>query len=152
MGFTLKSSYALRALYELAIAAENGEDKLSLVEIVNRTPIPRDFLEKIFGELRQAGIVRAIRGRYGGYGLKIPPEKISVRDVIMKLDNPLNSFECVQREGKCLRTDECTVKYVWFKLYNAMMRELGDMSLTDLMKLGRSIEDNPPDVLRVKSD
>ncbi len=152
MGFTLKSSYALRALYELAVAAEKGEDKLSLVEIVNRTPIPRDFLEKIFGELRQAGIVRAIRGRYGGYGLKIPADQISVRDVILKLDNPLNSFECVQENGKCLRTEDCTVKYVWFRLYNAMMKELGDMTLADLIGLGRSIEQNPPSVLRLQKD
>ena len=52
MGFTLKSSYALRALYKMARSARNGKDKMSLVEIVSDNEIPRDFLEKIFGELK----------------------------------------------------------------------------------------------------
>ena len=60
MGFTLKSSYALRALYKMAKSTREGKDKLSLVEIVQGNEI-QDFLEKIFGELRQAGIIKAVR-------------------------------------------------------------------------------------------
>jgi Rrf2 family protein len=143
MGFTLKSSYALRALYKMAKSTREGKDKLSLVEIVQGNEIPRDFLEKIFGELRQAGIIKAVRGRYGGYCLSRPANEILLRDVILKLDKPMNSYPCLQQNGKCLEDPNCTVKYVWFKLYNAMMRELGSMTLENLLEYGDKIAQNP---------
>ncbi|PNE19805.1 Rrf2 family transcriptional regulator [Mesotoga sp. Brook.08.YT.4.2.5.1] len=144
MGFTLKSSYALRALYKMAKSAREGKEKLSLVEIVQGNEIPRDFLEKIFGELRQAGIIKAVRGRYGGYCLARPANEILLRDVILKLDRPMNSYACLQQNGKCLEDPDCTVKYVWFKLYNAMMRELGSMTLENLLIYGDKISETPP--------
>ncbi|KUK85156.1 MAG: Transcriptional regulator, BadM/Rrf2 family [Mesotoga infera] len=89
MGFTLKSSYALRALYKMAKSTREGKEKLSLVEIVQGNEIPRDFLEKIFG------------------------------------------------------------KYVWFRLYNAMMRELGSMTLEDLLIYGDKISEIPPESYKI---
>jgi Rrf2 family protein len=150
MGFTLKSSYALRALYKMAKASREGKDKLSLVEIVDDNEIPRDFLEKIFGELRQAEIIKAVRGRYGGYSLARQPEKILLRDVILKLDRPMNSYACLQNNGKCLEDPDCTVKYVWFRLYNAMMREIGSMTLADLLEFGDKIRNDPPALLQIE--
>lgn len=143
MGFTLKSSYALRALYELAVSTEGGKEKLSLIEIVENNSIPRDFLEKIFGELRQAGIIKAIRGRYGGYALAKPPSEILIRDVILELDNPMNSYICIKNKGECEIDPDCTIKFVWFKMYNAMMKELGRMTLADLVEMGNEQKDFP---------
>ena len=150
MGFTLKSSYALRALYKMARSARNGKDKMSLVEIVSDNEIPRDFLEKIFGELRQAEIIKAVRGRYGGYSLAKPADKILIRDIILKLDRPMNSYVCLQKDGKCGADPDCTVNSVWFRVYNAMMREIGSMTLEDLLEYGDRILNNPPDKLGIE--
>ncbi len=139
MGFTVKSSYALKALYELAKAEKEEINKLSLVEIANRTKVPADFLEKILGELRQNGIVKSVRGRYGGYSLAKTPEKILVKDVILKLDRPLNSFVCIHDSEKCEEHNECVVKYVWFNLYRSMMDELGKMTIKDLLNTGAKL-------------
>jgi len=140
VGFTVKSSYALRALYELALAAESGKPKLSLTEIAKRDAIPRDFLEKIFAELRDAGIVKATRGRYGGYVLAKPASKIYLRDIILQLDKPMSSYVCVREDTECDIDPNCTVKYVWFRLYNSMMRELGQMTLMDLIEIGKKLK------------
>ncbi|MFW6119287.1 MAG: RrF2 family transcriptional regulator [Petrotogales bacterium] len=139
MGFTVKSSYALKALYELAKAEREEINKLSLVEIANRTKVPADFLEKILGELRQNGIVKSVRGRYGGYSLAKSPEKILVKEVILKLDRPLNSFVCIHDSEKCKEHNECVVKYVWFNLYKSMMDELGKMTIKDLLNTGAKL-------------
>ena len=147
MGFTLKSSYALRALYELAVSTQNGKEKLSLVEIVENNNIPRDFLEKIFGELRQAGIIKAIRGRYGGYALAKPAEEILIRDIILELDNPMNSYVCIKNKGQCSIDPDCSIKYVWFKMYNAMMKELGETTLADLIKMADSVGTLPDELV-----
>ena len=49
MGFTLKSSYALRALYKMARSARNGKDKMSLVEIVSDNEIPEISSKRSLG-------------------------------------------------------------------------------------------------------
>lgn len=149
MGFTLKSSYALRALYKMAKSTREGTKKLSLVEIVSDSDIPRDFLEKIFGELRKIDVIKAVRGRHGGYSLARPADKILIKDIILKLDRPMNSYKCIQPDGECPDVTNCTVKYVWFKLYNAMMRELGTMTLADLLDRGDKILEAPPDKLEL---
>ncbi|OAA31772.1 Rrf2 family transcriptional regulator [Kosmotoga arenicorallina S304] len=140
MGFTIKSSYALRALQDLAIASESGRELVSLSEIANKNKIPRDFLEKIFAELREAGFVKSTRGRYGGYTLAKKPEEIKLKAVILKLDRPMNSYMCLQSSDECEIDSNCAVKYVWLKLYKAMMDELGNMTLKDVVDLSKKIE------------
>ncbi|AKI96828.1 RrF2 family transcriptional regulator [Kosmotoga pacifica] len=142
MGFTIKSSYALRALQELASSSEEGTEKLSLSEISRRNNIPRDFLEKIFAELREAGFVKSLRGRYGGYILAKKPEEIKLKDVILKLDSPMNSYMCLKSKDECEIDPFCAVKYVWLKLYNAMLKELGSMTLKDVVELSKNIKHN----------
>lgn len=44
--------------------------------------IPVAFLEKILLDLRRAGLVGAIRGTRGGYYLTLPPQSISVGQVL----------------------------------------------------------------------
>ncbi|TYB95637.1 MAG: Rrf2 family transcriptional regulator [Kosmotoga sp.] len=139
MGFTVKSSYALKALYELAKIDGEEIKKLSLVEIADRTKVPTDFLEKILGELRQNGIVKSVRGRYGGYSLAKSPDKILVKDVILNLDKPLNSFVCIHDSEKCEEHNECVIKYVWFNLYRSMMDELGKTTIKDLLDIGTKL-------------
>jgi len=140
MGFTIKSSYALRALQELATSSENGEEVTSLSEIARKNNIPRDFLEKIFAELREAGFVKSTRGRYGGYTLAKKPEEIKLKAVILKLDRPMNSYVCLQSDEECDIDPNCVVKYVWVRLYKAMMRELGNMTLKDIVDLSKKIK------------
>jgi Rrf2 family protein len=86
MRMSAKTDYALRALLVLAEHAPalvKGE-ALSAAE-----DMPRKFVEIILSELRRAGIVVSRRGTDGGYGLALPPERITVGAVIRVLDGPL---------------------------------------------------------------
>jgi DNA-binding IscR family transcriptional regulator len=64
----------------------------------------------------------------------------------------MNSYPCLQQNGKCLEDPNCTVKYVWFKLYNAMMRELGSMTLENLLEYGDKIAQNPLESNEMKNN
>lgn len=65
MGITVKSEYAFRILLSIA-----GCNKLiSLANASKDTKVPQEFAEKIVLQLRKAGIVKAKRGRTGGYEL-----------------------------------------------------------------------------------
>lgn len=86
---TLKSGYAVRALAELALAGRGA--RLPVGEIARRQCIPPRFLERIFRELRQSKILCSRRGSQGGYGFAMPPEEITVLDVVEILDGRLGT-------------------------------------------------------------
>lgn len=139
MGLTVKSSYALKALYELAILNEKGIKKVSISELSKKQHIPRDFLEKIFSELRDAGILKSIRGRYGGYALLKSPELLRLNEIVNILDKPFHSYECI--DGDCKVDVDCAVEFVWKRIYNNMMLELSKMSLSDIIKYGKKMQE-----------
>jgi len=135
MGLTVKSSYALKALFELASLNTEGVKKVSIAELSERQHIPKDFLEKIFSELREAGILKSIRGRYGGYVLIKSPESLKISEIVNVLDKPFQSYECI--EGQCKVDANCAVEFVWKRVHNAMMIELNKMTLADVIKNGK---------------
>ena len=57
MKLTKRGEYALRALIDLAIAPQAGRHMLSQKEIAAKENIPLPFLEQIFLQLREAGLV-----------------------------------------------------------------------------------------------
>jgi len=84
---------ALRALVELA---RDPAQTLSLAELARRQELPEPMLEQILQRLRRAGLVRAQRGRRGGYQLVEAAEHIS-------LDRVLQSVRR-QRDGEPMET------------------------------------------------
>ena len=86
MRVSAKADYALRAVIELAAAADRpvkGE------RIAQAQEIPLKFLENILGDLRHAGVVRSQRGAEGGYWLARPPDEISVAEVVRAVEGPI---------------------------------------------------------------
>jgi Rrf2 family protein len=98
-----KARYALRALVELARAADQ---QLTAGEIAVRADAPRKFLEAILLELSRRGLVLSRRGKFGGYVLARPPAEISFAEVIRVIDGPLALAPCVSQMAfrKC---DDC---------------------------------------------
>lgn len=140
MGLTVKSSYALRALYELANFHNNGVKRVSINDLSKKQKIPKDFLEKIFSELREHNIVDSVRGRYGGYALSKDPKELKLSEVIYVLDKPFQSYECVI-SGKCETLgSDCAVGYVWKMVNTILMKELSKITLADLLEIGKKLE------------
>ena len=70
---------ALRALVELA---RDPTQTLSLTELARRQELPEPMLEQILQRLRRAALVRAQRGRSGGYQLAEAAERLSLDRVL----------------------------------------------------------------------
>jgi Rrf2 family protein len=83
-----KADYAVRAAVELA-SADSGPVKGEA--IAQAQDIPLKFLENILGELKHDGLLRSQRGTEGGYWLALPPEEITIADVIRAVEGPLAS-------------------------------------------------------------
>jgi Rrf2 family transcriptional regulator, nitric oxide-sensitive transcriptional repressor len=76
------AEYALRAM---AYLAEQG-DNCPIPPLAVATHVPPDYLAKVMQALTQAGLVRARRGRNGGYALAKPAAHTNVLEVINAVD------------------------------------------------------------------
>src|SRR5213596_3941566 len=87
MRVSAKVDYAVRAGAELAAAA--GEGPVKGDRIAQAQEIPLKFLENILLDLKHAGLVQSQRGAEGGYWLSLPPDEISLAEVIRAVEGPI---------------------------------------------------------------
>ncbi len=96
--------YAIRAMGYIA-SQQEGEKPLLSHTIAEEMQIPVNFLSKILNRLVQAGLIRSIRGRNGGFVMDAPPSDIFIRDIVelfMKLDSYKSCFLGLKNcDGTC---------------------------------------------------
>jgi Rrf2 family nitric oxide-sensitive transcriptional repressor len=81
--FSQTVEYALRAAVALASDSNTAQ---RVVDLAPATQVPPDYLAKVMNQLVRAQLVRAQRGRNGGYTLTRPPEHISLLEVVNAVD------------------------------------------------------------------
>lgn len=92
MNISVKSEYALKAVFDLAsqyLSAPQGASMppVKIADIAKRQKIPQKFLELILAGLKQSGFVDSRRGAEGGYLLSRPPDSITVGEVLRAVEN-----------------------------------------------------------------
>lgn len=133
MKLSTKGRYAVMAMVDLAFNGENSP--VSLSDIADRQEISLSYLEQLFGKLRKGGLVKSVRGPGGGYRLSRPPERMRVSDIILAVDEPIETTRCApgssggchQHSGRCLTHD------LWGELSNQIYLFLSSISLGDVM-------------------
>ncbi|HZY65168.1 MAG TPA: Rrf2 family transcriptional regulator [Rubrobacteraceae bacterium] len=136
MRLTQKSKYAARALVELALN-ECGET-LGVAEVARRQHIPERFLEQIFGALRRANVLESRRGAHGGYCFAMPPEELTVLDVVEILDGEVRPARC-SAGGVCYIKEAplCVTSKVWDEARVALEEVFGRYSIAQLAEAER---------------
>src|SRR2546423_3851276 len=93
MNISVKSEYALKAVFDLASQYLAGRESgaqmppVKIADIARRQRIPQKFLELILAGLKQSGFVDSRRGAEGGYLLARPPDSITVGEVLRTVEN-----------------------------------------------------------------
>ena len=80
MNISVKTSYALHAIFDLA--TQPLDQPVKIADIARRQEIPQKFLELILASLKQGGFVESRRGAEGGYRLAKPPDHLTVGQVL----------------------------------------------------------------------
>jgi len=132
-----KTRYGLRILVRLAEAGRQGI-LLNGPDLAEQEDLTEAYLEQIMIPLKTHGLVRAIRGRRGGYQLKRPPETITVLDVIALLERGADLVVCRINGRPCPRRTRCPAHPVWQRLTKALQAEAGQITLTQMMVPGDS--------------
>jgi len=143
MRLTTKGRFAVTAMIDLAMRQGNGPVTLS--GISQRQAISLSYLEQLFGKLRRHEIVESIRGPGGGYSLARPAGKVTVADIIIAVDEPLDATQCGGKEnchGAHIDGARCMTHELWTTLNEKMVDYLDSVSLQDLVDQQRQKEQN----------
>jgi Rrf2 family protein len=134
-----RGEYALRALIDLGIASELGWPMLQISELASKEKLPIKFLEQIFTQLKSAGYVASRRGKFGGYSLARPMNRIKFGEVIRLIDGPLAPIRCVSQMWyeRCSCPDEahCGLRLLMFDVRNAISTILDRYTLADIVEI-----------------
>jgi Rrf2 family transcriptional regulator, iron-sulfur cluster assembly transcription factor len=131
MRLTTKGRFAVTAMADLAL--NSGQGPVTLASISERQKISLSYLEQLFGKLRRHNIVSAMRGPGGGYSLARPGTQISVADIIVAVDESVDSTRCGGR-ADCLDEKRCMTHDLWVGLNDTLNRYLAGVSLQQIIE------------------
>ena len=131
MRLTTKGRFAVTALLDVALA--EGDSPVSLSAVAERQEISLSYLEQLFGKLRRFGLVNSVRGPGGGYTLARPMSEITVADIVVAVDEPMDARQCEGKED-CNGGQKCMTHHLWMDLNRKMFNYLSSVSLADLVR------------------
>ncbi len=131
MRLTRAAEYALRCVFYLA---KQGRGVLvSRRNIADQAGIPAPFLAKIAQQLSRAGIVGIQQGAGGGYRLLMPPERVTMLEVIEIIIGEIFLNHCVGRPSSCANSPFCATHRVWCRAQDQLRSTLRQVSFADLV-------------------
>ncbi|MEK4521631.1 Rrf2 family transcriptional regulator [Psychrobacillus sp. FSL W7-1457] len=131
MKFSTKGRYGLTIM--VALGKQYGEGPHALRQIATEHSLSEAYLEQIVSPLRNAGLVKSVRGAYGGYMLSKAPNEITAGDVIRVLEGPIQIVEGIDEEAAAQRE-------LWLRIRDAVKNVLDTTTIEDLSKY---TEENP---------
>ena len=137
MRLTTKGRFAVTAMLDLAMRDVNGP--VTLAGISERQGISLSYLEQLFGKLRRAELVESVRGPGGGYCLARLVEDITVADIIIAVDEPLDATQCGGHEN-CHDNHRCMTHDLWTDLNKTIFAYLANVTLASLVDKQRAKE------------
>ena len=125
MRISTKGRYGLTIMIDLAKNYGDGQSPTSLKSIAQNNDLSEHYLEQLIAPLRNAGLVRSIRGAYGGYILAKEPGQITSGDVIRVLEGPISPVEGIEDE-------EPVKRQLWIRIRDAVKDVLDNTTIEDL--------------------
>ncbi|MDH3974291.1 MAG: Rrf2 family transcriptional regulator [Deltaproteobacteria bacterium] len=132
MKLTRLADYAVRAIVHLATKKEG--EMATIAEIAESQGIPSSFLAKVMQALSRGGIVRAHRGKSGGFSLVDEPEKVTIRMIVEAVEGPINLNRCLTKPGECDRDTFCGAHPVWREAQEALFSVLDKYTAAEMAK------------------
>lgn len=130
---TRESDYAIRLVRGLS----DGK-KHSAAELAESQDVTKPFAYKILKKLHQAGVVKIIRGKEGGYILDADLDELTLLDFLKVTENELWVNECVEPGAECQWRDHqtgqlCHVHQHLQRLQNTLTHELERYSIREIL-------------------
>lgn len=106
---------------------------IAISEVSVKYHIPYYFLEKIASALKDAGIIKSLKGRSGGYLLVKNPKEITIDEIINVFEKP-KMMRCLESGGgkSCVLSASCPTMKLWNLLDKKMSEVFKKTTLAEL--------------------
>jgi Rrf2 family iron-sulfur cluster assembly transcriptional regulator len=131
MRLTTKGRFAVTAMMDVAM--HGTKSPVTLAAVSERQKISLSYLEQLFGKLRRHGLVESVRGPGGGYNLARSSDEMSVADIIVAVDEPIDATQCGGREN-CHDDRRCMTHELWSALNGHIFSFLQGVTLGELVR------------------
>ena len=122
------------ALRILMYAGLKGSKPSAVSEMAVAYGASYDHLKKAAAELCQLGALKAVRGRYGGFGLVKKPEQINIGQIVRPTEKVSALAECFTPEScTCPIASECVFRIALEEALEAFFSVLDRYTLADLI-------------------
>lgn len=133
MLISTKGRYALRVMIDLAEHQADGFIPLKV--IAERQAISEKYLESIIKILVRAKLLRALRGKGGGYELTRAPGEYTVGGILRLTEGSMAPVSCLEPDADaCARAAECRTLALWRGLDKVISDYLDNITLSDLIR------------------
>ena len=148
MRLTTKGRFAVTAMIDLAMRQHGGP--VTLAAISQRQHISLSYLEQLFGKLRRHQLVESTRGPGGGYSLARKASDITVADIIVSVDEPIDATHCGGKENCNGETGRCMTHDLWAALNTRMVEFLDSVTLQKMVddQLANGVTIDPKPALK----
>ena len=139
MKISTKGRYALQMLLDLAEHKNDGF--IALKEIAERQNISKQYLEQIITIINNSKILRANRGKQGGYMLAKEPSKITIGHVLRITEGSLSTTTCLESDiNYCEMSRNCKTLHIWKELNKVIADYLDSVTLQDILNKHQNAE------------
>ncbi len=127
----------------IELACHDRSVPLQAKTIASRQGIPYRFIEHILQVLKQAGIVRSLRGAQGGYTLAHDPDQISLAELVNSMNGAEATSSTVNGSAGSPETRQVTntiLSTIWAQVQEAEQSVLRVISLQSLVEQHQKLE------------
>jgi Rrf2 family protein len=126
------SDGANAALHALAYAVSRGKP-VSARAAADELGVSPSYLAKLIQTLSKTGLVEAHRGASGGFAFKGDAKKLSCLDVVVAVDGPIPTRQCLFATSVCKR-GSCALKTLCEGISAKAVKVLGSTTIADVAK------------------
>jgi Rrf2 family nitric oxide-sensitive transcriptional repressor len=131
MRLTVYTDYSLRLLM---YAALKGHDLTTIAEVAEAYEISRTHLMKVAHQLGQAGYLKTVRGKNGGFRLARAAASIGLGDVVRHTEPDMALVPCFEPvDAPCAIYPACVLRRALAEARDAFLHALDRHTLADLI-------------------
>jgi len=126
------------ALHILGYLASRPFDQVRGDDVAEATGVPGNYLQKIMGQLRKAGLVEARRGWHGGFKLRESALDRPLKDALVALDglDAVERQDCAFGLPSCDAAHPCPLHAQWEEIRSRFVDMISGTRIRDLAAPG----------------
>ena len=122
---------AVRAV--VMLAGHYGEGLVPADKVASSVGAPRNYLSKTLHALVRSGVLTSVRGPGGGFELAIPPDQLSLADIVDVFTDPrAKRRTCLLGGRACDPEHACTAHEHWTALVTEAREPLTETTINAL--------------------